>query len=99
MADRSGLGSRPFSGSAQWSCPPLLRGPASGPVQLCGSPMPAHPLLSAGDVADLLGTSERSARTALSALASRGILSPIDIPTSTPGRTRHWFTAPDLLHV
>lgn len=61
--------------------------------------LPAHPLLSAGDVADLLGTSERSARTALSVLASRGILSPIHIPSSTPGRTRHWFTAPDLLHI
>ena len=46
--------------------------------------LPAHPLLSAGDVAQLLGTSERSARTALSALASRGILSPIDVPSSTP---------------
>lgn len=61
--------------------------------------LPAHPLLSAGDVAELLGTSERSARTALSALASRGILSPIDVPSSTPGRTRHWYTAPDLLHI
>ncbi len=61
--------------------------------------LPAHPLLSAGDVAELLGTSERSARTALSSLASRGILSPIDVPSSTPGRTRHWYTAPDLLHI
>lgn len=61
--------------------------------------LPAHPLLSAGDVADLLEISERSARTALSALASRHILSPIDVPSSTPGRTRHWFTAPDLLHI
>ncbi|WP_419928381.1 Fic family protein [Candidatus Poriferisocius sp.] len=61
--------------------------------------LPAQPLLSAGDVADLLGTSERSARTALSALASRGILSPIDVPSSSPGRTRHWFTAPDLLQI
>ena len=61
--------------------------------------LPAHPLLSAGDVAQLLGTSERSARSALSTLASRGILSPIDIPSPTPGRTRHWYTAPDLLHL
>ena len=61
--------------------------------------LPAHPLLSAGDVADLLGISERSARTALSALASRGVLSPIDVPSSTPGRSRQWFTAPDLLDI
>jgi len=61
--------------------------------------LPAQPLLSAGDVAILLSTSERSARTALSALASRGILSPIDVPSSTHGRTRHWFTAPDLLQI
>ena len=61
--------------------------------------LPAHPLLSARDVAELLNISERSARTALSALASRGILSPIDVPSPTPGRTPHWFTAPDLLDI
>lgn len=59
--------------------------------------LPSHPLLSAGDVAGLLGTSERSARTALAALAARGVLSPIDVPSPGPGRNRHWFIARDLL--
>ena len=61
--------------------------------------LPAHPLLSAGDVADLLGISERTARTALAALTTCGILSPIDAPTPAPGRNRHWFAAPDLLNL
>ena len=59
--------------------------------------LPAHPILSAGDVAGLLGSSERSARTALAALAARGVLSPIDVPSPGPGRNRHWFIAHDLL--
>lgn len=61
--------------------------------------LPAHPILNAGDVADLLGVSERSGRTAIAALAACDILSPINVPSSTPGRTRHWFTASDLLHL
>ncbi len=61
--------------------------------------LPAHPLLNAGDVADLLDISERSARTALAALADCGVLSPIDLETPSPGRNRHWFTAPDLLNI
>ena len=61
--------------------------------------LPAHPLLSAGDVAGMLGSSERSARTALAALADRGVLSPIDIPSPGPGRNRHWFIARDLLEL
>ena len=61
--------------------------------------LPAHPILSAGDAADLLGISERSARTALAALASRGVLSPIDLDTPRPGRNRHWFAAPELLNL
>ena len=61
--------------------------------------LPAHPLLSAGDVAGLLGGSERSARTALAALAARGVLSPIDVPGTGPGRNRHWFIARDLLEL
>ncbi len=59
--------------------------------------LPAHPILSAGDVAALLGVSERTARTALAALVDFGILSPADFPTPAPGRNRHWFIAPDLL--
>lgn len=61
--------------------------------------LPAHPLLSAGDVADLLAVSERSARTALAALTTCGILSPIDLETPSPGRNRHWFAAPGLLNL
>ena len=61
--------------------------------------LPAHPLLSAGDVAELLNISERSSRTALAALATFGVLSPIDVPSPAPGRNRHWFTAPDLLNL
>ncbi|MCY4620905.1 MAG: hypothetical protein OXD34_03570 [bacterium] len=61
--------------------------------------LPAHPLLSAGDVAGLLGRSERSARTALDALAARGVLSPVDVPSPGPGRNRHWFIARDLLEL
>ncbi len=61
--------------------------------------LPAHPLLSAGDVAELLNISERSSRTALAALATLGILSPVDVPSPAPGRNRHWFTAPDLLNL
>ncbi len=61
--------------------------------------LPAHPILSAGEVATLLGVSERTARTALTTLADHQILSPADFPTPAPGRNRHWFTAPDLLRL
>ncbi len=61
--------------------------------------LPAHPLLSAGDVAGLLGTGERSARAALATLADRGVLSPIQVPSAGPGRNRHWFIAPTLLEL
>lgn len=61
--------------------------------------LPAHPLLSAADTAEVLGISQRTARTTLAALAARGILSPIDVPTPAPGRNRHWFIAPDLLRL
>ncbi len=61
--------------------------------------LPAHPLLSAGDVADLLGISERSARTALAALADFEILSPVELDTLSPGRNRHWFAATALLNL
>lgn len=60
--------------------------------------LPAQPLLSAGDVAQLLGVSERSGRTALTALAARGVLSPVDVDTDGSGRNRHWFAATDLLN-
>ncbi len=60
--------------------------------------LPARPVLSARDVSTLLGVSERSGRTALAALAARGILEPIpEARTERQGRARHWFAAPGLL--
>ncbi|WP_420640377.1 Fic family protein [Candidatus Poriferisocius sp.] len=59
--------------------------------------LPAHPLISAADVAELLGVSERTAHGALTALVDRGILAPINVAARSPGRNRRWFIAPDLL--
>ena len=60
--------------------------------------LPESPVLSAGDVAALLGVSERSGRTALASLAACGILTPIaDVRTARAGRARHWFAATELL--
>ena len=60
--------------------------------------LPESPVLSAGDVAALLGVSERSGRTALASLAACGILTPIaDVPPPRAGRARHWFAATELL--
>ena len=61
--------------------------------------LPAHPFLSAGDVAELLGVGERSGRTALAELASRGVLSPVGVASNESGRNRHWFTATELLNL
>ena len=60
--------------------------------------LPGSPVLSAGDVAALLGVSERSGRAALASLAACGILAPIaDVPPARAGRTRHGFAATELL--
>ncbi|MDE0607570.1 MAG: Fic family protein [Acidimicrobiaceae bacterium] len=59
--------------------------------------LPALPVLNAGDVADLLGVSERSGRTALTALASCGVVSRVQVESNGSGRDRHWFAAPELL--
>ncbi len=60
--------------------------------------LPGSPVLSAQDVAALLGVSERSGRTALSALAACGILSPVDdVREARSGRARRWFAATELL--
>ena len=61
--------------------------------------LPAHPITHAAEVAELLGVSERSARNALAALEECGILSPINVPTGTRGRPRHWFSAHQLLYL
>ena len=60
--------------------------------------LPGSPVLNAQDVAAVLGVTERSGRTALAALAARGILSPVDDASEArPGRARHWFAATELL--
>ncbi len=61
--------------------------------------LPAHPVLSAGDVAELLGVSERSGRTALTALASCGVVSRVYVESNGSGRNRHWFAATELLNL
>ena len=61
--------------------------------------LPGHPVLSAGDVAGLLGVSERSGRTALTVLASCGVVSRVDVESNGSGRNRHWFAASELLNV
>ena len=60
--------------------------------------LPAHPVLSAADVAELLGVSERSGRSALTALASCGVVSRVDVESNGSGRNRHWFAATELLN-
>ena len=60
--------------------------------------LPERPVLSARDVATLLGVSERSGRTALAALADRGILRPLpEVTAEHRGRSRRWFAATELL--
>lgn len=60
--------------------------------------LPAVPVLTARDVAALLGVSERSGRTALAALTDCGILSPVDgVVQARPGRPPRWFAATELL--
>jgi len=60
--------------------------------------LPGSPVLNAQDVSALLGVSERSGRTALGALAARGVLSPIDdVREARAGRSRRWYAATELL--
>lgn len=59
--------------------------------------LPAHPVLSAPDVAELLGVSGQAGLTALGALASAGILVEVDRLAVGPGRPRRWWVAQDLL--
>ena len=57
-----------------------------------------HPVLCAPDVADLLGVSRPTARTALRALTDRGVLAPVEADSPGVGRNRHWFAAIDLIN-
>jgi Fic family protein len=59
--------------------------------------LPQHPVLSAATVAAEAGVSERAARSALAALADRGVLQPFAPRHAPPGRPRHWWVAPELL--
>ena len=60
--------------------------------------LPGSPVLSAQDVAALLGVTDRSGRTALAALADCGIVSSVEAGREArSGRTRLWFAATDLL--
>jgi Fic family protein len=61
--------------------------------------LPEHPVLNAGVVAAHLDVSARSARTALEALAARGVIEPLDVPSTSPGRPRSWWVARELLDV
>ncbi len=59
--------------------------------------LPEHPVITATVAAKRLGVSERAARTALAALAQRGIVAASDARPSLPGRPRSWWVAPELL--
>lgn len=58
--------------------------------------LPAHPVVSTGRVAELLGVSDTAARAALAALARRAILEPYPAPATGPGRPRRWWLAGGL---
>ncbi|WP_419551798.1 Fic family protein [Candidatus Poriferisodalis sp.] len=61
--------------------------------------LPGHPVINSADVAELLGVSERTGRTALESLAERGVLQPIQADTGHVGRARRWYAAADLLRL
>lgn len=57
-----------------------------------------HPALDVDSAVGLLDVSRPAARSALEALAERGVLRPADVPrTGEPGRPRHWWVAGELL--
>jgi predicted ArsR family transcriptional regulator len=57
-----------------------------------------HPALDVDTAVGLLDVSRPAARTALEALAERGVLRPAAIPrTGAPGRPRRWWVAGELL--
>jgi Fic family protein len=59
--------------------------------------LPAHPVVSARSVSDLLGVSEQAGRAALDSLALRGVLVELrDVPFRR-GRPRRWWEARGLL--
>lgn len=60
--------------------------------------LPAHPALTAAAAAELLGVSDRAARTALGQLAEHGIIEQIEFAERTrPGRPQRWWTATEAI--
>jgi Fic family protein len=59
--------------------------------------LPEHPAITSAVAADRLGLSERAARTALEALAERGIVAPMAPLRTSPGRPYSWWIARELL--
>ena len=55
-----------------------------------------HPVVNSADVADLLGVSERTGRTALETLAEHSVLTEIEVRTGQVGRARRWYAAESL---
>lgn len=68
----------------------------SGARRLCEQ-LPAAPVLHSELVSMLLGITEQAARTALTQLVDREILTETTTPTRSPGRPRRWFIAHELL--
>ena len=61
--------------------------------------VPHYLVVTAPMVADVLGVSGPTARAAIEALASRGILQPLDLRPSRPGRPAQWWMAEELVSV
>ena len=61
--------------------------------------MPQYLVVTAPMVADLLGVSGPTARAAIGALAERGILQPLELRPSRPGRPAQWWMAEELVSV
>ena len=61
--------------------------------------VPRYLVVTAPMVADLLGVSGPTARAAIEALAARGILQPLDLRPSRPGRPAQWWMAEELVSI
>lgn len=61
--------------------------------------LPVYPVINSADVADLLGVTERTGRTALDTLAKHNVLSEIDFSARGVGRARRWYAADQLLQL
>ena len=61
--------------------------------------VPLHLVVTGPMVATLLGVSAPAARGAIEALAARGILQPLDIAPTRPGRPPQWWVAGELVAV